>query len=178
MENENNDQQQEERLPRIPKGRYRARAMRTENDGLGNSSNKGTPQVVLVFKLLEEDFHGETLPWIGYLTDATEERTLESLRICGWKNDDLSDLDGVCDNDVELVVDHERYEGKLRAKVQFVNRIGGFKQKAPMSQDAAKAFAAKMRDKAAASRVKASSNGGGSKTDVPVVGPDGKPLPF
>jgi hypothetical protein len=174
MENEN----QEQRGPRLPKGRYAAKALSGE---LGNSSNKGTPQVVVDFKITEYDFAGERIPWIGYFTPATEERTLESLRIMGWKGDDLDNLEGITDNEVELVVDHESYEGKVRARVAFVNRAGGFQQKAPMNKDAAREFALRMRGKAAASRVAAGTGPAASSTPrspVPTLGPDGKPLPF
>lgn len=164
---------QQPKGPRIPKGYYRARA----TDGaLGNSSKKLTPQVVVNFVLTDEEFAGERLPWIGYFTEATEERTLEALRICGWKGDDLDNLEGITDNEVELMVDLETFEGKVRAKVQFVNRAGGFQQKVPMTPDAAKEFAARMRGKAAASRIKA-----GTPSTAPASSPGGGPddkLPF
>src|ERR1700737_157979 len=112
----------------LPKGRYRAKAVDAQ---LGFSPNKGTEQVVVEFEILDEEHAGERITWIGYFAENTSERTIESLRICGWKTDDVSDLRGIGDNEVQLVVEHEPYQGKTFARVQFVNRIGGINMKSP-----------------------------------------------
>lgn len=135
--------------PRLPKGRYRARALQGE---FGYSPNKGTEQVVVEFELLDEQWRSERVTWIGYFTGNTTERTLEALRFCGWTGDDVTDLTGLGNGEVSLVIDHEEYDGKLMAKVQWVNKGGLLAMKAPMSPDQKKAFAAKMRGAAVKSR--------------------------
>lgn len=133
----------------LVKGSYRGRGV---SGGLGNTST-GQPQVAVELQVTEEgEFHGETITWFGYFTEGTEDRTLDSLRILGWKTDDLSNLDGICDNEVRFVVDEEEYQGKVRTKVKWINRIGGLALKSPMSPQDAKAFAAQMKGKAIASR--------------------------
>jgi hypothetical protein len=155
----------------LAKGKYRARAQGGE---WGKSPSKGTRQIVVDFELTDEVHKGERINYIGYITPNTQERVLESLRICGWKGDDVTDLLGLGDNEVELVVDHEAYEGSTYARVQFVNRIGsGFKMKAPMSEAEKKQFAAEMRGLAVKSRsaaaAPAATDDGGPKSpdDIP-----------
>jgi hypothetical protein len=134
----------------IPNGHHRARAVGAE---LGRSPKKGTEQIVVEFQLLDGELAGERINWIGYFTPNTSDRTLEALRICGWKTDDVTDLDGLTDNEVSLAIEQETYQDKTHAKVQFVNRLGsGFKMKSPMNDAEKKAFAAKMRGLAVKSR--------------------------
>ncbi len=147
----------------LPEGRFKARAI---EGGLGESS-EGNPQVGVRFTILDEEFHGEEITWFGSFsrnkgqgTKTPFERTIESLRACGWKGDDLSNLEGIDANEVSLVVEHDNYNGKILAKVKWVNRAGGLALKAPMSADKAKAFAAKMRGEViAASRAVAAAQG-------------------
>jgi hypothetical protein len=123
----------------INAGRYRAKAVQA---ALGETST-GKPQVGIEFELL--DHPGQTINYFGYFTDETFSRTVESLRACGWSSDDLSDLTGIDTNEVSLVVEHEEYDGKTRAKVRWVNRTGGLALKAQMPADKAKAFGAQMK---------------------------------
>jgi hypothetical protein len=113
---------------------------------LGESSS-GKEQVVVSFHVLTPDAQEQRLTWYGYFTEKTADRTLESLRHCGWTGDDLTDLTGLDANEVQLVVEDEEYEGKVTAKVQWVNKAGGLALKAPLAPDKAKAFAASMRDR-------------------------------
>lgn len=154
--------------PRLPKGRYRARALAGD---FGYSPKKGTEQVIVEFELLDEQWQNERVTWIGFFTDKTTERTMEALRFCGWSGDDVTNLVGLGDTEVSLVIDHEEYDGKLQAKVQWVNKGGAFAMKAPMSDEQKKAFAAKMRGAAVKSR---------SAGDVAGVNGSGKggPAPF
>lgn len=105
--------------PNIPAGRHRARA----REGSLTQAKTGTPQVYVGFELL--DMPGRSISWYGYLSEKAEERTIEALRTAGWTGDDISRLDGLGDSEVELVVEWEEYEGKLRARVKFINAMGG-----------------------------------------------------
>jgi hypothetical protein len=172
---DNNTQQPQQ--PRIPRGKFRARAV---GGKLGNSSQKGTPYVAVEFRLTEGELAGEQILYFGYFTDATTERTLESLRYCGWKSDDLDNLDGITDNEVELVIEHEKDDkGSLRSRVAWVNRAGGLQMLQAMSAADAKAFAARLRGAAAASRVKAGNASPSTPSQTqPQLDANGKPLPF
>jgi hypothetical protein len=135
-------------MPDIPAGRYKARAIEATL-GLTNGNKE---QVGVLFEILEGDQAGARITWYGYFHGTTPEkgaknakRTLESLRACGWKGDDLTNLDGVTECEVELQVERDTYEGKERAKVAWVNKIGGIAMKSPLTGGAAQAFAAKMR---------------------------------
>jgi hypothetical protein len=133
----------------IPKGKHSARG----SDPQFGFTDGGKPQVSVTFTITDEgEANGREIVWFGYFTEKTEARTLESLRICGWEGDDLTNL-GPLDNDVSIVVDHEQYEGKWQAKVRWVNKAGGgnFKMAKPMSPEQLKAFAAEMRGAARAS---------------------------
>lgn len=113
--------------------------------GLGETQG-GKEQVVVRFDIITPGVPEHSMTWFGFFTDATFDRTVESLRHCGWKGDDLSNIEGL-DQEVELVIEDEKYEEKTRAKVQWVNRIGGLALKAPLDPDKAKGFAASMRDR-------------------------------
>lgn len=125
----------------LPNGTYRARA----TQGVLGESKSGKEQVVVQFELLEPDYANQTISWYGFFTDATCERTFESLRIMGWQGTNLDDLTGVDANEVSLVIENEEWEGKTRAKVRWVNAVGGMGLLAPLAPDKAKAFAARMR---------------------------------
>ena len=104
---------------------------------------------------------GETITWYGLfgdepVTDAGEtitDLTFKALRVFGWKGNDLTDLAGIENNEVELVVVHEEWKGKVSSKVKFVNKPGGMGLKSPMSDAQATKFSASM--KAAAAKVTA-----------------------
>lgn len=127
-------------------GNQRKYAARAKEWALGETA-KGGEEVVVHFEILTPDAEMSAINWYGYFTDKTWERTIESLRICGWTGADLQSLDGLNANEVELVIEDEEYEGKMRARVRWVNRPGGLSLKAPLSGDRAKSFAASMRDR-------------------------------
>ncbi len=103
----------------IEKGTYPAKAWSQVKFGK-NANNK--PFVRVKFEIKD---HGSIL-WDGFLTDEAAERTLEQLENCGWNGKKLdSALEGMGTKAVELVVDHEEFEGKTYARVKWVNRPGG-----------------------------------------------------
>lgn len=133
-------------MSEIKEGTYRARAREWEF----GQSKTGTPYVAVRFELVDL---GEYITWYGYLTERTQDRTMESLRHCGWDNDDITRPTGLNEIEVELVVERETYEGKTRAKVQWVNRIGGRALKVDeVDERTRRTFAAQMKAAAVASR--------------------------
>lgn len=133
---------------------------------LGNSANKGTPQIAVIFVVTEGEHGGDRIPWTGYFTEKTSERTIESLQACGWTGDDISvfaadkdtlpALNGLDRNEIELVLEGERYNGdnanyrdRVFTRAKWVNRIGGgggsVNVENAMSKGDAQAFAQKIK---------------------------------
>ena len=121
-------------------GTYRAHPM----GALLGMSSTGKEQVGVELKLL--DHPGVTIGWIGFFTDAALEWTVKALRTCGWKGDDLTDLSTVGDvEEVNIVVEHEEYEGKTYPRVKYINSTGGLAMKTQLTAVEAKTFAARMK---------------------------------
>jgi hypothetical protein len=155
----------------IAPGRYRARGVEA---ALGMTGT-GKEQVAILLRVVEEggENHGAELTWYGYFTEKTAERTLESLRHLGWTGDDLTDLSGIDANEVSIVVEHEEgQDGKLRARVQWINAPGGgLAMKDRLDGAAAKAFATRMRGMAIASRDKQRAQAGAANGPRPAAQP-------
>lgn len=126
----------------IPEGYYKAKPVEME---LAEAGTNKTPQVAVRFQFTEEagELAGRTIVWYGYLTEKTLARTVESLRYMGWQGTDLSDL-STATGDVVIVVGHEEYEGKLQARVKFVNSGHAPLTKNPLDEAGKKAFARSM----------------------------------
>jgi len=120
-------------------GKYKARAQTLDV----SITSKGTEQVVVWFDVVEGPCAGESAPWFGYLTPKARGRTLEALVYMGVR--DVGDLDfsGYNRNVVEIVVEQNEYQGKTRARVQWVNKIGTAIG-APLDGSARKTLAAKL----------------------------------
>jgi len=127
-------------------GTHRGRAREW---ALGHASN-GNEQIAVLFELTQGEHAGKTITWFGSFSDAAVDRTLDSLRHCGWDGDNFAALDGLDANEVELVIQPETYEGKTRDRVRWVNRPSRLALREQMGPGAASAFAAKMRAKALA----------------------------
>lgn len=176
-----------------PNGTYKARA----TEGALGRTSAGKPQVAVAFTITEGEHAGSVVPWNGYFTEKTEERTLESLRHCGWNTDDLSNLAGISDNEVSIVVEVEDFEtdtGEIRqaSKVRWVNASGGgLRMKERMDDADAARFAQqmkakvlaqkqKMQGKASATKpangTKPASSARGASTDDPSWDPDRIPF--
>jgi hypothetical protein len=113
----------------------------------GRAKN-GTEQVLVTYEILSGEFAGQRLPWFGYFTKNTYERTIESLRYSGLRGDDISKaVDGPMEQEVTIQVEHNEWEGKVHSRVAFVNKAGGggVKLADPMKSDELRKFAAKMK---------------------------------
>ena len=128
----------------IPEGLYRARATSCT---FGETKN-GNPQAVVEFQLLDEGPHeGTKISWYGFFTEKTTERTIKSLRIagCTFPNEDITDLAGLGDSEVELDISHDTYNGNTRARVNWVNEIGGAPRVKAMEETSKISFAQRMK---------------------------------
>lgn len=109
----------------------------------------GKEQIVVSFQLPAEGGSTRLVYWQGFFTEATVNRTIESLRYLGFEGDDVYSLvggAGALPNEVEIVTEMEEYEGKQRERVQWINRAGRLvaEQLAP---DKGKALSASLREK-------------------------------
>lgn len=165
-------------LPML-KARYRAKA---KSWAVGEAST-GTPQVGIEFVIEEGDHRGEWISGYFFLTDAACDRTLETLRLCGWTGTDVSEeMFGLDANIVELVVEPEdglpdphSGEVKQRLRLKFVNKAGGVAMKSALTSDKAKVLAAKMKARLAIIDAKAKREGNGVAAIPPPYRNDGPP---
>lgn len=126
------------------------------------SGEKKTENVVVTLEIQDGPDKGQKITWRGYLTEGTWERTVQSLRYMGWTGDDLANISAL-PTAVDIVIDHETYNGKTRAKVQWVNKQGGTGIKSNLDTTSKTALAAKWK-----SRVKAiKAEGGGGNEGLP-----------
>lgn len=139
--------------PRVQRGKYVAVAHRVLGEDGADMvryalTGTGNRQLLVYFKILEGEFAGEVLPWFGHLTKASWKRTMEALRLTGFKGDDLMQAETqALDQKVEIDVGWNTWEDKTHARVDWVNKLGGgaIKLKSPMSKDQVRQFAAQMK---------------------------------
>lgn len=138
----------------ITAGTYKARV--TGECVLGTSKQKGTPFIEFYLSIIGGENNGGRVRYTGYFSENTNERTIQSLQLCGWQGDDLSEftdggLHGLDANEVDIVVELENYtnaqgEERTSPRVAWINKTGGFlNTEQAMNSDAAKAFAERMR---------------------------------
>ena len=144
------------------KGKFRARA---KEWGFGRTS-KGNEHIAVLFEITAGELVSQTVSWRGFFTEQALDRTLESLRHCGWSSDSIVDLDGLEANEVEIVVDEEEYEGKIYSRVKWVNRATRLAFADPMDGAQLQAFAAKLRGKCVDSQRKYRSQGGSARSSA------------
>ena len=125
----------------LPEGTYRAKGIEAQ---LG-FTNGGKEQVAISFQLLTPGFENERAAYYGTFGEKALEITIKALRACGWKGVDLSDLSGIDANEVNLVVEHEEYNGTITAKVKWVNDGAGGLLKNVMGEAERVSFAQRMR---------------------------------
>ena len=144
----------------VPEGYYDAVAVPIiDDDGQEvlvqwGTAGTGTQQLLLHFSLLDEgEWKGTVLPWWGFFTKDAYQRTLQSLRFCGWVGNSAADL-GPLDQKVSILIEHKESQqkpGHWYAQVAFVNRFGGgVKMKNRMTQREVEQMAARLRSAASA----------------------------
>lgn len=103
----------------IDPGKYLARA----REGCISRTSTGIDYVNIVFDLETGTGMKMSLEWAGWFGDdpVKNKRTIECLRICGWTGNDLSDLTGITDNQVLLVVEDKERGGRCYSTIRFIN---------------------------------------------------------
>jgi hypothetical protein len=149
-------------------GTHKARAVEFDFD-----ASNGKECIVVRFEFTDGPHKGKSIQWWGYFMDAAVQRTLDSLRHCGWTGETLGDMTGMGDAEVELVVEDQEYNGKVSSKVRWVNRPARLMVKNAMSHEQMDAFSKRMARLTADSKrnygappakaAAATSNGGASK---------------
>lgn len=109
-------------------------------------SSTGKEQASVQFELLEGPDEGRTITAFLYFTqESNTERSIESLQHCGctFPENDIYSEEGFGSQDVRLVIEHEEWEGKTRAKVKWINSSKPFVQE--MDEGMAASFKERMR---------------------------------
>jgi hypothetical protein len=151
--------------------------------GVLGLTKTGREQVAVEFEVVDAEWAGQKLVWYGYFTEKTEKRTLESLRLAGWKGSDLSDLSDLSAQDVptvQLVVEVEEYEGRAAPRVRWVNgTAGGSAVSTPLDDQQRKSFAARMKARVLAFDQESGAPPPKAKVPAPRAGPlkRGSPAP-
>lgn len=170
----------------ISKGRHSA-VPRSFQFGFAGADDK--PQAVVQFEITGENdpYAGWTVTAFCFLHDKSWERSVESFRHMGWVGDDLQELPKLAEQgqlgEVEIVIDHEEWEGEFQAKVKWINKLGGgaVKLKKPMEGNDLSTFAARMKGKirtVPASAPRPASNGGPKPVHPNAPGADDSDVPF
>jgi len=120
----------------IKAGIYKARVVK-QPDGewaqYGESNNQ-TPQINLDVELQLDGGKTFRATTPLYFSPAAAQYSIDRLRACGWKGADLTNLEGVGDNEVSVEVSHEEYEGDLKTKVQIMSGAGRFNVANPVEK--------------------------------------------
>ena len=135
--------------PLLAQGKYTAHVKSTAFRITPNSKE----EIALWFEVAGED-EGDTphnVPAYLYFSEGAQERSLESLRAAGWTGDNIGELLDLVDasqllpDAVEIVVEHNEYQGNTRARVKWINKLGGGPRAQPAAPTAKAAFAARMK---------------------------------
>lgn len=114
-------------------------------------ASTGNEQIAIQFEILDGEFAGENIAYLGTFTENSIEYTTNALRAVGWLGDDLSELPGLAADgklsEAQIVVRHEEYEGQMRARIKFVNPPGGgrFTFKDQIEGNDLRSFSARMK---------------------------------
>lgn len=152
----------------ITPGTWKAKAL----GALLGYTKGGNDQVGIGFVILEGPSQGQSITYYGQFGEASLEFTLGALRNSGWIGDDLADLSGVGVTDVSpyLVIAHEEFDGKVSARVKWVNAGGAIAMKEVMGRGEAQAFSQRMRGSVMAFNAKTAAKSGGARPAAPATG--------
>src|SRR4051812_30674300 len=99
----------------VDPGVYRVRAV-SVNAGI--NENSGNTQFVISFSILEGAFADETVRMWATLTEKTQRFVVPQLVLCGW--DGSPEGNGITDNEVDVEIIHDEYQGKVNAKISRI----------------------------------------------------------
>jgi hypothetical protein len=146
----------------LPEGNYTARA----TDWGLSKTGTGKEQIEVIFEVTAGEHATQRVRWRGFFTEKTFERTIESLRFCGWRGVDLANVDNLNESEVQIVVEHEEGQtdgqpnGKKYPRVQWVNRLSSVGLKEQLAPQEAQTFAQRMKSQILAFDAKNRAPGG------------------
>lgn len=112
----------------LPIGNYEAVATPVETEdgpvyAQFGETKTGKQQVAITFEILASEYAGQRITWFGYFTPNAAERTVQSLRYCGFRGNDISQAPTqALTSRVQLAIEHDEYNGRTSTKVRWVNR--------------------------------------------------------
>ncbi len=126
-------------MPKLEKtGTFRAK-VKSWND---KPSLNGTPRIAVEFEVTEGSETGAHIWSDHWMTEKCQERTAETMLVCGWTGVDFDNLPGLGSVPVEIVVKEDSYNGITSPRVKFVNKPGS--RGGPTGPRAASGFAERM----------------------------------
>jgi hypothetical protein len=134
-------------MSEIVAGKFLAKCTGEKDVQFGYTKNNHE-QIALEFELLNEGYEGQRVQWFGtFANEKSIEIAVKALRACGWQGDNLTDLSGIDQNEVELDIGYEEYLGKRHLRVRWVNRPGSGRVvlKEVMGEHEKKAMAQRLR---------------------------------
>lgn len=112
-------------MARIPDGEYPIKPVQIGDAPiarLGVSKAKKSPQVLVWFEVTDGPCKGARLPWFGYFSKDSAERTIQSLRQIGFSGQDIYDVENqTLDGNAIGVVENKVYDGKKQCRIAWVN---------------------------------------------------------
>ncbi len=137
---------------KLPAGTFIARVTSVDDVQYG-SATSGNPQIGVQLEILSEGFEGRKVTWFGTFPPGGDDKSTttcriscEALRAMGWKTNLLDDLSGITDNEVELWVKYEDYNGResMKVNVSVPGEGGKPRMKNQLDQGGKAAFAQRM----------------------------------
>lgn len=123
----------------------------------GPGTDKSPFTAAVCFEVLNGPQAGQKITAFLYFSDTAGksgktvfERSLESLRVCGFTGDDIDKFaDQTPDIECSIVVEHETYQGKTTAKVKWINQAGGqgFTFEKPLDATSLRKYSAQFKSK-------------------------------
>lgn len=115
----------------------------SEQYGRSGQSGQGSEQIALDVNIPELERNFTT--FLSF-SDKAAPYSIERLRALGWTGDDISDLRGIDQNDVDVQIKYEMFEGKEQMRVQIATGGGGrIELKNVMTDRDKRDFSARMR---------------------------------
>jgi|SRR5688572_6356524 len=159
---QNGNGQPAESASLLPEGRYKVKAV---DHTYGTAGAKKTKQIGVALEIVEGPHTGTQLSWYGFFTPDSEEFTINGMFALGFDGVDEKTL---YSGEAQAVVEHEVYQNKKRAKVQWLNPIGVVMKD---QMEGAELASMKKYVQGLAARLKGGANGGGNAQQLPARKP-------
>lgn len=140
-------------MAELKTGRFKAKAILSSVQWGEADNDAGTLQISVDMFIKELDRSATTFL---YMSPSAKPYSIDRLRTLGWKgktDDDLADMTGIEDNEVDVEITSEQYQGKTQFRLQILTGPGNVKMAKPLDP---KSFVARVK------ALSGTSGGGGS----------------